>query len=135
MTMTEVITGLRDLNPCMQAAVENVAAQIDRAVQLAKDGSACRTPEGLKALADAELVAVLQLAVEWRGVQAVAERLDHLTNSYTREFRRERGLPVENPAQMTLPLDDADRRAEELNEPSEGDVECLSQPREAGGEG
>ena len=98
MKMTDVITGLREINPDLQKEAEALEMMLRGLSESAEDAAACRTDRGRSLLA-------VQAIAQYAKVMQKVKDVDALTKSYTRTLASEGGQrkPEADDNQPTLP--------------------------------
>ena len=105
MKMTDVITGLREINPDLQKESEALETILKELSESADDAAACRTDRGRSLLAaDVRATAFHALAQYAKVMQKVRD-VDALTKSYTRTLAVEgaQSKPEADDGQQLLP--------------------------------
>lgn len=126
MRMQDVITKLREVSPEMQVDAGALVLAANKAKDMALDATRCATDEGRKCVADALLVATMQVKILCDGIASKLLELDAVTRSYTRKFESSGATaPKDDPNQPELPgLEPGSEQAPEdlkLKEPDPGD--------------
>ena len=84
MKMTDVITGLREINPDLQKEAEALEMILKGLSESADDAAACRTDRGRSLLATDVRDTAFQALAQYAKVMPKVRGVDALTKSYTR---------------------------------------------------
>lgn len=105
MKMTDVITGLREINPDLQKEAEALELLLRGLSESAEDAAACRTDRGRSLLATDIRATAFQALAQYAKVMQKVRDVDALTKSYTRTLAAEGGQrkPESDDNQPTLP--------------------------------
>lgn len=105
MKMTDVITGLREINPDLQKEAEALETLLRGLSESAEDAAACRTDRGRSLLATDIRATAFQALAQYAKVMQKVRDVDSLTKSYTRTLASEvgRGKQEADDNQPTLP--------------------------------
>ena len=105
MKMTDVITGLREINPDLQKEAEALEMLLRGLSESAEDAAACRTDRGRSLLATDIRATAFQALAPYATVMPTVKDVDALTKSYTRTLASEGGQrkPEADDNQPTLP--------------------------------
>lgn len=91
MKMTDVITGLREINPDLQKEAEALETLLRGLSESAEDAAACRTDRGRSLLATDIRATAFQALAQYAKVMQKVRDVDALTKSYTRTLVSEGG--------------------------------------------
>ena len=91
MKMTDVITGLREINPDLQKEAEALEMLLRGLSESAEDAAACRTDRGRSLLATDIRATAFQALAQYAKVMQKVKDVDALTKSYTRTLASEGG--------------------------------------------
>ena len=89
MKMTDVITGLREINPDLQKEAEALEMLLRGLSESAEDAAACRTDRGRSLLATDIRATAFQALAQYAKVMQKVKDVDALTKSYTRTHASE----------------------------------------------
>ena len=105
MKMTDVITGLREINPDLQKEAEALETILKELSESADDAAACRTDRGRSLLATDVRATAFQALAQYAKVMQKVRGVDALTKSYTRTLAVEgaQSKPEADDNQPTLP--------------------------------
>ena len=105
MKTTDVITGLREINPDLQKEAESLEMLLRGLSESAEDAAACRTDRGRSLLATDIRATAFQALAQYAKVMQKVKDVDALTKSYTRTLASEGGQrkPEADDNQPTLP--------------------------------
>ena len=91
MKMTDVITGLREINPDLQKEAEALELLLRALSESAEDAAVCRTDRGRSLLATDIRATAFQALAQYAKVMQKVKDVDALTKSYTRTLASEGG--------------------------------------------
>lgn len=105
MKMTDVITGLREINPDLQKEAEALEMILKELSESAEDAAACRTDRGRSLLAADVRATAFQALAQYAKVMQKVRDVDALTKSYTRTLAVEgaQSKPESDDGQQILP--------------------------------
>ena len=105
MKMTDVITGLREINPDLQKEAEALEMILKELSESADDAAACRTDRGRSLLATDVRATAFQALAQYAKVMQKVKGVDALTKSYTRTLAVEgaQSKPEADDGQQLLP--------------------------------
>ena len=105
MKMTDVITGLREINPDLQKEAEALEMILKELSESAEDAAACRTDRGRSLLATDVRATAFQSLAQYAKVMQKVRDIDALTKSYTRTLAVEgaQSKPEADDGQQLLP--------------------------------
>lgn len=105
MKMTDVITGLREINPDLQKEAEALEMILKELSESAEDAVACRTDRGRSLLATDVRATAFQALAQYAKVMQKVRDVDALTKSYTRTLAVEgaQSKPEADNGQQLLP--------------------------------
>ena len=105
MKLTDVITGLRGINPDLQKEAEALEMLLRGLSESAEDAAACRTDRGRSLLATDIRATAFQALAQYAKVMQKVRDVDALTKGYTRTLAAEGGRkkPEADDNQPTLP--------------------------------
>ena len=105
MKMTDVITGLREINPDLQKEAEALEMILKGLSESAEDAAACRTDRGRSLLATDVRATAFQALAQYAKVMQKVRDVDALTKSYTRTLAVEgvQSKPEADDGQQLLP--------------------------------
>ena len=105
MKMTDVITGLREINPDLQKEAEALEMILKELSESADDAAACRTDRGRSLLAADVRATAFQALAQYAKVMQKVRGVDALTKSYTRTLAVEgaQSKPEADDGQQLLP--------------------------------
>ena len=105
MKMTDVITGLREINPDLQKEAEALEMILKELSESADDAAACRTDRGRSLLAADVRATAFQALAQYAKVMQKVRDVDALTKSYTRTLAVEgaQSKPEADDGQQLLP--------------------------------
>lgn len=105
MKMTDVITGLREINPDLQKEAEALETILKELSESADDAAACRTDRGRSLLATDVRATAFQALAQYAKVMQKVRDVDALTKSYTRTLAVEgaQSKPEADDGQQLLP--------------------------------
>ena len=105
MKMTDVITGLREINPDLQKEAEALETILKELSESADDAAACRTDRGRSLLAADVRATAFQALAQYAKVMQKVRDVDALTKSYTRTLAVEgaQSKPEADDGQQLLP--------------------------------
>ena len=105
MKMTDVITGLREINPDLQKEAEALEMILKELSESAEDAAACRTDRGRSLLATDVRATAFQSLAQYAKVMQKVRGVDALTKSYTRTLAVEgaQSKPEADDGQQLLP--------------------------------
>ena len=105
MKMTDVITGLREINPDLQKEAEALETILKGLSESADDAAACRTDRGRSLLATDVRATAFQALAQYAKVMQKVRGVDALTKSYTRTLAVEgaQSKPEADDGQQLLP--------------------------------
>lgn len=105
MKMTDVITGLREINPDLQKEAEALETILKELSESAEDAAACRTDRGRSLLATDVRATAFQALAQYAKVMQKVRGVDALTKSYTRTLAVEgaQSKPEADDGQQLLP--------------------------------
>ena len=105
MKMTDVITGLREINPDLQKEAEALEMILKELSESADDAAACRTDRGRSLLATDVRAAAFNALAQYAKVMQKVRDVDTLTKSYTRTLAVEgaQSKPEADDGQQLLP--------------------------------
>ena len=105
MKMTDVITGLREINPDLQKEAEALETILKELSESAEDAAACRTDRGRSLLAADVRATAFQALAQYAKVMQKVRDVDALTKSYTRTLAVEgaQSKPEADDGQQLLP--------------------------------
>lgn len=105
MKMTDVITGLREINPDLQKEAEALETILKELSESAEDAAACRTDRGRSLLATDVRATAFQALAQYAKVMQKVRDVDALTKSYTRTLAVEgaQSKPEADDGQQLLP--------------------------------
>ena len=105
MKMTDVITGLREINPDLQKEAEALEMILKELSESADDAAACRTDRGRSLLATDIRATAFQALAQYAKVMQKVRDVDALTKSYTRTLAVEgaQSKPEADDGQQLLP--------------------------------
>ena len=105
MKMTDVITGLREINPDLQKEAEALEMILKELSESAEDAAACRTDRGRSLLTTDVRATAFQALAQYAKVMQKVRGVDALTKSYTRTLAVEgaQSKPEADDGQQLLP--------------------------------
>lgn len=105
MKMTDVITGLREINPDLQKEAEALEMILKELSESADDAAACRTDRGRSLLATDVRAMAFQALAQYAKVMQKVRGVDAITKSYTRTLAVEgaQSKPEADDGQQLLP--------------------------------
>ena len=105
MKMTDVITGLREINPDLQREAEALETILKELSESADDAAACRTDRGRSLLVTDVRATAFQALAQYAKVMQKVRDVDALTKSYTRTLAVEgaQSKPEADDGQQLLP--------------------------------
>ena len=105
MKMTDVITGLREINPDLQKEAEALEMILKELSESADDAAACRTDRGRSLLATDVRATAFNALAQYAKVMQKVRGVDAITKSYTRTLAVEgaQSKPEADDGQQLLP--------------------------------